>query len=96
MGQANLWSPGVTEKLQLMVLTLVLPGHLIILQPDKDQTRRSNPKPEGDSETHVQVIPMGEEGTRKPHSLLQGPGWISRLICRKKDEDTGKNLQIQV
>lgn len=84
--QANLGSPGVTEKLQWMVLTLALPWHQIKLQPDKDQTIRSSPKPEGDSETHVQVIPWEKRGLGHLTPLLQGPGWISRLTCRKKDK----------
>lgn len=57
MGQAELGSPGVTEKLESMaiVLTLVLSWHLTILQTDKLKIRRNSLKPEGDSETQREI-----------------------------------------
>lgn len=79
LGQASLGSPGVIKMLESVVVdvTLALPWHLTIPQPDKGKIRRSSLKPEGDLESRgkMQVskrFPWGKSmGNLVP--LLQGP-----------------------
>ena len=69
MGQASLGSPGVIKMLESVVVdvTLALPWHLTIPQPDKGKIRRSSLKPEGDLEKCK--CPRGSHGGRAWETL---------------------------
>lgn len=81
LGQAEMGSPGVTEKLESMAIvpTQVLSWHLTILQTDKRKIRRNSPKPEGDPETQREIQMFKRSAWEKRVTgnlilLFQGPG----------------------
>ena len=73
LGQGSLGSLGVTKMLESVVaaVTLALPWHLTIPQPNKGKIRRSSLKPEGDLESHGKMRVSKSMGNLVP--LLQGP-----------------------
>lgn len=89
LGQDSLRSPGVTEKLESMVLTLTFPWHLTILQPKKGKIIRNNPKFKRDPETRGEIqmskwFPWKKRVIGNLIPLFQKPRYSPRLTFRKR------------